>query len=145
VEEWVNEAISMGGSAISGGHRISDTCFEPTLLLGVPTEAKVSQQEVFGPVVSLNTYADVADAIRSANSLPMAFQASVFTQDIDRAMYAAKRLNAATVMVNDHTAFRVDWMPFAGRKTSGLGIGGIPFTMEDMTQEKLIVIKSPAL
>ena len=113
--------------------------------MGVPTEAKVSQQEVFGPVVSLNTYADVADAIRSANLLPMAFQASVFTQDIDRAMYAAKRLNAATVMVNDHTAFRVDWMPFAGRKTSGLGIGGIPFTMEDMTQEKLIVIKSPAL
>ncbi len=145
VEDWVNEAISMGGSAISGGHRISDTCFEPTLLVGVPTEAKVSQQEVFGPVVSLNAYADVADAIHSANSLPTAFQASVFTQDIDRAMHAAKRLNAATVMVNDHTAFRVDWMPFAGRKTSGLGIGGIPFTMADMTQEKLIIIKSPAL
>ncbi len=145
VEEWVNEALSMGATAVIGGNRISDTCFEPTLLVGAPLEAKVSQQEIFGPVVSLTGYEDLAEAIRLANSLPVAFQASVFTQDIDRAMGAAKKLNASAVMINDHTAFRVDWMPFAGRKSSGLGIGGIPFTMEDMTQEKLIVIKSPAL
>jgi len=57
-------------------------------------------------------------------------------------MAAVKTLDAAAVMVNDHTAFRVDWMPFAGRRTSGLGTGGIPYTMEDMTQKKLVVIKT---
>lgn len=145
VEEWVKEALSLGATAVIGGKRISDTCFEPTLLVGAPPEARVSQQEIFGPVVSLTGYEDVADAIRLANSLAVEFQASVFTRDIDRAMGAAKGLNASAVMINDHTAFRVDWMPFAGRKSSGLGIGGIPFTMDDMTQEKLIVIKSSAL
>jgi acyl-CoA reductase-like NAD-dependent aldehyde dehydrogenase len=145
VEEWVREATSLGASVALGGQRISDTCFGPTLLRDTPPEAKVSQMEIFGPVVCLNVYSDVESAIQQANSLPVAFQASVFTQDIDRAMGAAKRLNASAVMINDHTAFRVDWMPFAGRKTSGLGIGGIPYTMEDMTQEKMIVIKAPAL
>lgn len=145
VEEWVQEAVSMGGTLALGGQRISDTCYQPTLLRETSVDAKLSQLEVFGPVVCLNSFDDIDSAIQQANSLPVAFQASVFTQDIDRAMGAAKRLNASAVMVNDHTAFRVDWMPFAGRKTSGLGIGGIPYTMEDMTQEKMIVIKSPAL
>ncbi|MCZ6673857.1 MAG: aldehyde dehydrogenase family protein [Verrucomicrobia bacterium] len=145
VEEWVNEAKSMGTRVILGGNRISETCFEPTLLRNAPANTRVSQMEIFGPVVSLTSYSEMNEAIEQANALPVAFQASVFTQDIDRAMRAAKKLSASAVMINDHTAFRVDWMPFAGRKTSGLGIGGIPFTMEDLTQEKMIVIKSPAL
>jgi acyl-CoA reductase-like NAD-dependent aldehyde dehydrogenase len=87
----------------------------------------------------------VDDAIARANALPFAFQAAVFTQDIDTAMYVSKHLAAATVMVNDHTAFRVDWMPFAGLRESGHGVGGIPYTYRDMTVEKLIVVKSPML
>ncbi|HSI64169.1 MAG TPA: aldehyde dehydrogenase family protein, partial [Candidatus Saccharimonadia bacterium] len=56
------------------------------------------------------------------------------------AFYAAERLDASAVMINDHTAFRTDWMPFAGRRESGYGIGGIPWTMREMTSEKMIVI-----
>jgi acyl-CoA reductase-like NAD-dependent aldehyde dehydrogenase len=145
VEEWVQEAISMGAKVVTGGNRISDTCFEPTLLRDAPQEAKVSQMEIFGPVITLMAFDHMENAIEQANSLPVAFQASIFTQDIDQAMAAARGLNASAVMINDHSAFRVDWMPFAGRKTSGLGIGGIPYTMQDMTQEKMIVFKSPAL
>jgi acyl-CoA reductase-like NAD-dependent aldehyde dehydrogenase len=69
----------------------------------------------------------------------------VYSQDIDVAMYVSDRLDASAVMINEHTAFRVDWMPFAGLKHSGLGTGGIPYTMEDMQIEKMIVITSPSI
>jgi len=68
----------------------------------------------------------------------------VFAQDIDVALSAADQLDALAVMVNDHTAFRTDWMPFAGRLLSGYGVGGIPSTMRDMTQEKMLVFKQAA-
>jgi acyl-CoA reductase-like NAD-dependent aldehyde dehydrogenase len=70
------------------------------------------------------------------------FQAAVFTKDLDIALDTVRRLNATAVMVNDHTAFRVDWMPFGGRDASGEGLGGIPYSMREMTREKLMVIKS---
>ena len=82
---------------------------------------------------------------RPGQSLPYAFQAAVFTRDLDTALRASRRLNASAVMVNDHTAFRVDWMPFAGLRESGLGVGGIPYTMEDMQIRKMIVIRSKEL
>ena len=69
----------------------------------------------------------------------------MFTRDLDTALRCCRRLDASAVMVNDHTAFRVDWMPFAGLRESGLGVGGIPYTMEDMQIEKLIVIRSKEL
>ena len=65
----------------------------------------------------------------------------MFTKNIDIALDTVKKLNATAVMVNDHTAFRVDWMPFGGRDASGMGIGGIPYTINEMTKEKLVVIK----
>ena len=102
----------------------------------------MSTAEIFGPVVCVYDYDDLDDAIDRANELPFAFQSSVFTRDIDTAIRASRRLAAAAVMVNDHTAFRVDWMPFAGLRQSGLGIGGIPYTMDDMQIEKLVVIRS---
>lgn len=77
--------------------------------------------------------------------MPYAFQAAVFTKSIDTAAQACKRLDASAVMINDHTAFRVDWMPFAGLRESGLGIGGIPHTFRDMQSEKMVVINSTAL
>ena len=70
------------------------------------------------------------------------FQAAVITQNIDTALDTAKRINATTVMVNDHTAFRVDWMPFGGRKASGIGMGGILPSMLEMTEEKMLVFRS---
>ena len=103
------------------------------------------KQEIFGPVISVNAYYDMEQAIAMANEVPYSFQASVMSQDIDKAMYAYRRLNASAVMVNDHTAFRVDWMPFAGLKESGYGIGGIPYTYDDMQIEKMLVVKSKNL
>ena len=84
---------------------------------------------------------DLDDAIARANALPTAFQASVFAGDIDVALRAADRLDASAVMVNDPTTFRTDWMPFAGRRTSGYGTGGIGYTLRDMTQEKMVVLR----
>ena len=145
VEEWVNEAKEKGAMVLCGGHRISDTCYAPTVLLNPPHDVRVSTQEIFGPVVCVYSYTDRNEAIKLGNSLPFAFQASVFTKNIDVALETVKKLNATAVMVNDHTAFRVDWMPFGGRDSSGIGMGGIPYSIHEMTREKLMVIKSPLL
>jgi len=101
----------------------------------------VTNMEIFGPVACVYGYDDVDQAIQKANALPFAFQASVFTKSLDMAMKAIQELDASAVMVNDHTAFRVDWMPFAGRRQSGYNTGGIGYSMHDMTQTKMAVIK----
>lgn len=145
VHEWVTEAVAAGAKLICGGNRISESCYEPTVLLNPPTDARVSNQEIFGPVICVYSYHDMDEAIAQANSLPFAFQAAIWTRHVDRAMRGYKRLDASAVMINDHTAFRVDWMPFAGLKHSGLGVGGIPYTFEDMQVSKLMVLRSPEL
>lgn len=145
VEGWVQEAVDAGARLMTGGKRISDACFQCTVLYDPPVEAKVSTLEIFGPVICVYPYKDIDEAIARANALPYAFQASVFTKGIDTAMRCYTRLDAAAVMINEHTAFRVDWMPFAGLKHSGYGIGGIKYTMRDMQVEKLMVLKSGEL
>jgi len=102
----------------------------------------VSQKEIFGPVVCIYSYAEKSEAIARANALPVAFQASIYTNDLADVIETSNRLNATAVMVNDHTAFRVDWMPFGGRDVSGLGMGGIQYSMHEMTREKMLVINS---
>ena len=139
VANWVDNAVAAGATLIAGGKKLSATLYAPTVLLNPPKDAEVSTKEIFGPVVCVYSYDDRLDAIASANSLDFAFQASVFTQDIAIAKDTADRLDAAAVMINDHTAFRADWMPFAGRRASGYGIGGIGYTMHDMVQHKLVV------
>jgi acyl-CoA reductase-like NAD-dependent aldehyde dehydrogenase len=145
IEEWVNEATKQGAEILCGGKRISETCFEPTVVLNPSQEAKVSKEEIFGPIVCIYQYSDRDEAIKLANSLPYHFQAAVFTKNLDIAFDTVQKLNANAVMVNDHTAFRVDWMPFGGRDTSGEGMGGIPYSMKEMTREKLMVVKSKYL
>jgi len=145
VDEWVKEAVKEGGKILTGGQKICDTCYAPTVILNPSDKALVSTKEVFGPVVCIYSYKDLNEAIKRANALEFSFQAAIFTKDIDTAFYASKRLNATAVMINDHTAFRVDWMPFGGAKSSGLGVGGIGYSIKDMSSEKLIVIKSNAL
>ncbi len=140
VDEWVQEAVSAGAKLLTGGNKLSDTTYAPTILLNPPTQEKVSTMEIFGPVICLYRYTDIQEAINLANSLEVAFQAAVYTDDIHIANDCIKRLDATTVMVNDHTAFRVDWMPFAGRRRSGYGVGGIGYTMHDMIQPKMAVI-----
>lgn len=141
VAEWIAEAVAGGGRPAVGGARLSQTTLEPTLLLDPPAEARVSREEVFGPVLSLYRYDDLDEAIARANALPTAFQASVFAQNIGVALRAADRLDASAVMINDPTTFRTDWMPFAGRRTSGYGTGGIGYTLRDMTQEKMVLLR----
>lgn len=141
VAQWVDEAVAGGAQVLCGGEKLSDTTYAPTLLLNPPANATISQNEVFGPVVCLYSYDNVDAAIAQANALDVSFQAAVFTNDLSAAMHTYRNLNASAVMVNDHTAFRTDWMPFTGLKTSGHGVGGIPYTMHEMTIEKMIVIK----
>jgi acyl-CoA reductase-like NAD-dependent aldehyde dehydrogenase len=142
IASWVEEAVQRGAKLLSGGRALDHNCYAPTVLYDPPDDCRVSRDEVFGPVVCIYPYDDMADAVRRANSLPWSFQAAVFTRDIDTAMRAYRELDASAVMVNDHTAFRVDWMPFAGLRQSGLGVGGIPYTLHDMRIEKMCVIKT---
>ncbi|MEC4678821.1 MAG: aldehyde dehydrogenase family protein, partial [Nitrospirota bacterium] len=145
IHQWVKEAIASGAKLTLGGEKISESCYQPTVLVNPSEEALVSQNEIFGPVVCLYTYDTLDEAIQRANGPEVCFQSAIFTQEIDTAFEAARRLNALAVMVNDHTAFRVDWMPFGGAKKSGMGVGGIGYSMKDMTLEKLLVFKSGAL
>ena len=145
IHEWIQDALDKGAELIAGGNKISDSTYEATVLLDAPDDAIISCNEVFGPVIQVYTCHDIDEAIARANALDVSFQAAVFSRNIDTCMHAFKHLNGSAIMVNDHTAFRVDWMPFAGLKHSGYGIGGIPYTFRDMQVEKMMVIRSPAL
>ena len=139
VDEWVKEAAGGGATVVCGGRMLSSSCYAPTVLLEPPPKCRVSTQEVFGPVVCVYAYDELDEGIARANALPVAFHAAVFTRDYATAMRAYSRLDASAVMINDHTAFRVDWMPFSGLRESGLGVGGIPYTFHDMQIEKMFV------
>lgn len=137
---WISEAVATGAK-VFGGQRLSATTIAPTILLNPALDAKVSQYEIFGPVTCVYEYENLDEAIEIANSLPLSFQSSIFTSSLAPALHAAQYLDASAVFINDHTAFRVDWMPFAGRKQSGYGIGGIVWTMREMTNDKMIVMR----
>lgn len=145
VQAWVDEAVAGGARLVCGGKPWSATCYPPTVLLDPPEQARVSCQEVFGPVICVYGYDHPDEAIARANALPHSFQAAIYTRDLDAALRAWRRLDASAVMVNEHTAFRVDWMPFAGRGQSGYGVGGIRYSFEEMTAEKMLVIRSAEL
>ncbi len=145
VHEWVEEAIAKGAKVLCGRKKLSETCYAPTVLVDPPDDVRISTEEVFGPVVCVYGYDKLDDAIARANALPVSFQAAVFTRSIDTALRCYHRLDASAVMVNDHTAFRVDWMPFAGLRVSGHGVGGIPYTMHEMQVQKMMVMKSPEI
>lgn len=145
VGRWVDEAVAEGAILVSGGRALDNNCYTPTVLLDPPITAKVMQKEIFGPVVVVYSYDTIDEAIELANALPYAFQAAAFTQNLDTAMQCYQDLDATSVMVNENTLFRVDWMPFAGARLSGHGVGGIPHTMKDMQVEKMMVWRSKVL
>lgn len=145
VSSWVQKAVDMGAELLCGGQALAKNCYAPTVLFNPSKDSIVTTSEIFGPVVCIYPYSNIDDAIEQANSLDVAFQASVYSENIDTAMYVSDRIAASAVMINEHTAFRVDWMPFAGLRHSGLGTGGIPYTFEDMQIDKMIVITSAAI
>ncbi len=141
VADWVSEAVDAGGRLLCGGRKLGETAYAPTVMLDPPPDVRLSSDEIFGPVVAVYGYDDLDDAVERANGLAFAFHAAVFTRQLDVATKLIGALDATAVMVNDHSAFRVDWMPFAGRRLSGQGTGGIGYTMHDMTEGKMAVIK----
>lgn len=145
VDGWLRDAVAAGAECLTGGAPIGDSCYQPTVLFEPPATAEVSTSEIFGPVVCVYAYDHLSQAIDEANALPVAFQAAVFTASLDTALQAYKGLDASAVMINQHTAFRIDGMPFAGLRESGLGVGGIPHSIADMSIEKMMVIRSDSL
>jgi acyl-CoA reductase-like NAD-dependent aldehyde dehydrogenase len=141
LDAWIGEAVGQGAKIIIGGKRLANNCYEPTILAEVTSKMRVMQDEIFGPVIVVRKFKELTTAIATINASPFAFQAAVYAQDLDRALLAARSIEAKAVMINDSTAFRVDWMPFAGGKTSGLGVGGMRYAVHEMTEEKLIVVK----
>ena len=136
VEDWVNEAKERGAQVLLGGNR-SAQFFEPTLLENVPSDAKMSCMEVFGPVALLIKFSNIEEAVRISNDTDYGLQAGIFTHSLDNAIYAIRKLRFGTVMVNESSDFRVDMMPFGGFKGSGLGREGIRNAIEAMTETKM--------
>lgn len=145
IHQWVQEAVAQGAELICGGKKLSDSTYAPTVLLNPADDSHVMRKEVFGPVICVSSFDDIDQALAEANSLDFSFQAAVFTQNLDTAMHCYTHLDGTAVMVNENTLFRVDWMPFAGARNSGHGVGGIPYTMHEMQIEKMMVWRSDAL
>ncbi|MGM0804395.1 MAG: aldehyde dehydrogenase family protein [Bacillota bacterium] len=139
VEEWVNEAVSDGAALVTGGRR-NGAFYEPTILSDVKREMKVCKQEVFGPVVGIDTYATIDEVIEQVNDSDYGLQAGLFTNDLAFVMKAAKEIEVGGLIVNDASAYRVDHMPYGGVKKSGTGKEGPRYAIEEMTEERIIVL-----
>jgi glyceraldehyde-3-phosphate dehydrogenase (NADP+) len=137
VEKWIQGATKAGARVLTGGDR-SGTLVQPTVLEAVPTSVPIHCEEVFGPTVNLYSISSADQAIAEANSLPFGLHAALFTRDVDMAFKLADGLECGGVMINDSTDYRLDTMPFGGVKYSGLGREGIRFSIEEMTEPKVI-------
>jgi glyceraldehyde-3-phosphate dehydrogenase (NADP+) len=118
---------------------------EPTVLENVPQTAQVHCEEVFGPTVNLYPIDDLDEAIAEANALPYGLLAAVFTRDVNVAFKAAYDLDCGGVMINDSTDYRLDSMPFGGVKYSGLGREGLKFSLQEMTEPKVVCFNLPEM
>jgi acyl-CoA reductase-like NAD-dependent aldehyde dehydrogenase len=139
IARTVELAIAEGAELVTGGERMGHQCYRPTILGRTRRGMEVFDEEIFGPVVNVCAFDDLDEAIGIANDSKFGFQASVYSANIDTAFRVARQLNASAVMINDHTAYRVDWMPFGGRDFSGIGVGGIKYAVHEMTRPKLYV------
>lgn len=139
-KEWVDEAVA-GGAIQKFGGSYTEGIFEPTVLIDVPPDAKVSCEEVFAPVVHINRFTTIDEAIHLVNDSKYGLQAGIFTNSIQNGLYAAKKLQVGGVMINEIPTFRVDQMPYGGVKLSGMGREGIKYAVEEMTELKLISFK----
>lgn len=139
VEEWVQDAVSQGAKVLCGGNRYN-TFYSPTILIDVKPDMKVMCEEVFGPVISVIPYDDIEWVIQEANNSEYGLQAGLFTSDLQLAMKAARELEFGGVIINDVSTFRSDWMPYGGIKNSGLGKEGPIYAIQEMTDERVVVM-----
>lgn len=138
-ESWVREAVDAGATLLHGGRR-DGAVLHPTILTGVHPSMRVMSEEIFAPVLSIVPYTSLDDAITQVNATPFGLAAGLFTSDVTRALTTSRRLHVGVVHINEPSSSRVDLMPFAGVKQSGLGREGPKYAMQDMTEERLITI-----
>ncbi|OLE14183.1 MAG: aldehyde dehydrogenase [Acidobacteria bacterium 13_1_20CM_4_56_7] len=137
--EWVQEAVQDGATLLCGGKRHGST-LEPTVLTGTRPDMKVNCQEIFAPVVTIESYDDFSLALRRINESAYGLQAGVFTRDANRIFEAYDELEVGGVIAGDVPSFRIDHMPYGGVKDSGLGREGLRYAIEEMTEPKLLVM-----
>ncbi|MFC2947902.1 aldehyde dehydrogenase family protein [Virgibacillus sediminis] len=138
-QDWVEEAKESAATVVTGGSR-SGAVYEPTLLTDVEKDMKVVKDEVFAPVVSILEYENLDACIDELNESPYGLQGGIFTKDLDTAFHAARRVQVGGLMINDSSQYRVDLMPYGGVKDSGWGKEGPKYSIEEMTEERLVVL-----
>ena len=138
-ETWVREAVAAGAHLVEGCRR-EGALFYPTILTDVVGSMRVMCEEIFAPVLSIIPYRSFEDALDAVNATPFGLAAGLFTRDLTRAMTAARRIHVGVVHLNEASSSRVDLIPFAGVKQSGVGREGPKYAMQDMTEERLITI-----
>lgn len=143
VETWIQEAVSNGATILAGGRR-HGSVIEPTVLTDVDPSMKVCCEEIFGPVVTISPYAHLQDALALMNNSPFGLQAGIFTNNIDAMNQAYASLEVGAVLVNEIPTFRADHMPYGGIKQSGLGREGVRYAIQELTEPKLLIVKSPS-
>ena len=140
IQSWIEEAVNAGAKVLTGGRRLGGALYAPTVLEGAPPDAKVCAEEAFAPLVVVTRFADFTDALTQVNASVFGLQAGVFTGLLEHALLAFDRLEVGGVIVNDVPTWRVDHMPYGGVKDSGLGREGPRYTIEEMTEPRLLVI-----
>jgi acyl-CoA reductase-like NAD-dependent aldehyde dehydrogenase len=139
VTSWIDEAVAGGANVASGG-QLRDGMLVPTVLTDVTPDMKVCAQEVFGPVVAVQTYTSVDDALQLANDTRYGLQAAIFTNDLSVALRAARELNFGGVLVNEVPTFRADQMPYGGVRDSGNTREGPRYAVHEMTETRLVIL-----
>ncbi|MFN8607245.1 MAG: aldehyde dehydrogenase family protein [Vulcanimicrobiota bacterium] len=139
IDEWVQEALAAGARLHCGGQR-QGPCYLPTVLSGVPSTTRIGCEEVFGPVTTVDPYDTWEEAVERVNSSKYGLQVGVFTRDLERVLSSWEELECGGVIVNDYPTFRVDNMPYGGVKQSGAGREGVFYTMEEMSEPRLLVL-----
>jgi acyl-CoA reductase-like NAD-dependent aldehyde dehydrogenase len=140
VQSWIEEAVAGGGTVACGGELTPDGVLQPTVLTGVDPDAKVCRDEVFGPLVVVNTYGDVEEAFAAANDTRYGLHAGVFTASLAVAKRALEVLDFGGVIVNDVPTWRADQMPYGGLRDSGNTREGPEFAAHEMTETRTVVI-----
>jgi len=142
-QRWVDEALAAGGTALLGG-TADGTYFPPTVLTDVPSTAAVCSNEAFAPLVVAFKFREIGEAIREVNDSFFGLQTGIFTNDLSHAWQAFNELEVGGVIVNDVPTYRTDHMPYGGVKDSGFGREGLRWSIEDMTELRLMVLAWPS-
>jgi acyl-CoA reductase-like NAD-dependent aldehyde dehydrogenase len=137
---WIEEAKTQGAEVLTGG-TLDGELLRPTVIASAPRDAKVSCEEVFGPVCTITAYGTVEEAIELANGTRFGLQAGVFTRDVKQALRVARELEFGGVTVNEAPTFRADQMPYGGVKDSGNTREGPAYAIREMTEERLVVLQ----